>query len=483
MRVRTGVVALSGVVALAAALVLPRIDTMAWFGVGTTDEGTTAVAQRLLDAEGETPGEKVVVELVKGAKPAGLKAGKVSATVSDPYGLACLDPMAWASARTRGLTSDEGDARVTALVYPAGGGGAAYQQVAEAARTCGQGAQENGYGVEGLDWVKGTSAVRVIRRGDVLAVVSVSPVKLMPDEEWTTGVDDRMTALVAVGCLDPEAPAADALRNPFIDAETFTGRTVPEEVPFPEVELTRAEDVATDPVVPLDQTPPALPEAVERPAPLDPAPTSLPDLPAEVARPEAPVAPKSPDLEGSVDRAIADPDGPGCGWAYTGQAAPEFNEATAERSHERAVTAERKRLVEAAVAFEQAKVNFYRAWSEHLVAAAEYKTYAAEVSTVLSQWQVVVDERAAFVTAFEEYRASVRANEQFLERQAEARTSYETANQRCVELSPLELLLSDSGCPAERPAILDETAPPVLPRPVASAEAQLPADWEPPASE
>ena len=483
MRVRTGIVAGSGVLAAVAALVLPHVDTMAWFGVGDSEETTTELAQRLLDAEGETPGEKVVVELARWAKPPQLKAGKVSATVSDPFGLACLDPMAWSSARSRSLGSEAGDARFTAVVYPAGGGGAAFQQVAEAARACGQQAQENGFGVQGLDWVKGSSAVRVIRRGDVLAVVSSSPAKLLPGEEWTTGLDDRMADLVGLECLVTDAPAADALRNPFIDAETFTGRTVSDQVPFPTVDLTRAEDVATDPVVPLDQTPPPLPTEVERPEPLDPAPTALPDLPAEVARPEAPTPPSEPNLDGTVARSIADPEGPGCGWSYTGQAAPEFDAGAAERAHEQAVKAERERLVDEAVAFEQAKVNFYRAWSEHLSAVAAYEAYVTELSTVLAQWQEVAEARATFVAAFEEYRASVRANEEFQARQTQARATYEAAVQRCLELSPLELLLPDSGCPVERPAILDEAAPTVLPRPVASPQAQLPAAWEPPAPE
>lgn len=469
----------SGVIALVGSLVLQRTDTMAWFDLD--DEATSAAGSglRMLEAEGETPAERVVTELAGWAKPSGWKVGKPKGAVPDSFGLPCLDgPVAWHAARARTLSGDGGEGQVAVIAYPAGGGGAAFAQVREAAGRCAEDVTESGFGTESGAYRRGKTAVQVVRRGDVLAVVSASPADRMPDEGWLTELDDRLARLLGDSCIAVDAPAGDAQRNPFIDPEAFTGNVVMDPVPFPAVDLTRAEDVATDPVVPLDVTPPAVPDAGERPAPLDPPAPDLPDLPLEVALPQAPQPPQAPNLDGRSARAVADPDGPGCGWEFTSQAAPTFDEATATRAAEKARKAEVDRLVNDAAAFEQGKVNFYRAWSEHLTALTGYQTYATELAAVRTQWEVVIDARAEFVEAFERYRASQKRYDEYVVKRDAAQTEYDANLLRC--LNPLEWA-DGQTCPAQQPAILTATPPTVEPRPTPSALAQLPEGWEPPA--
>ncbi len=468
-------------VAAIGSLVLANVDTMRWFGIGD-DADAAAPATRVLSAEGETVAEQVVVQLVKESTPEGWKAGKLNASVNDPYSLTCLsERAAWSTARTRAITAEGGEGSVTALAYPAGAGAAAYAEVKAAVAVCAEGAEETGRGVEGMRYRKGAAAVEVVRRGDVVAVVSASPADRMPGEKWLTDLDDRAAALLVDRCLDPTAPAADVHRNPWVDPETFRGNLTTVAVPFPDVEMTTAEEITKDPVVPLDQVAEELAPAPVRPEPLTPAATDLPDLPLEVERPVAPTPPAEPDLDGRAERAVADPSGPGCGWAFTGEAVPAFDTGEAEELHRKAVKKERERLVDDAVAFEQAKVNHYRAWVEYERAASAYRGYVDEMTLVLAQWQVVIDARAEFVAEFELYRTSKQAYDDFVAEQQEARTAYEAAVEACRVQVPSPDGEPSADCPAEVPEILLQSAPEVLPRPVPSALAQLPEGWEPPA--
>lgn len=481
VRIRTGIIAASGVVAVVGALIVSQIDTMRWFGIGQAETAGADSGLRMLEVEGESPAERVATELIGWAKPEGWKAAKTQAEVGDPFGLTCLDgAVAWATARTRLLSDGGAEGQVFVAAYPAGGGGLAFQQASTAASSCATDSKETEFGVESFSYAKGGASVQVIRRGDVLAVVASTPGDRLPGEGWLTALDDRLVALLGDSCRTVDAAADESRRNPFIDPEAFAGNVVLDPVPFPDVDLTRADDVATDPVVALDAVPPTVPDAGERPAPLDPAPIDLPELPAEVQRPEAPVPPKEPDLDGRAQRAVADPDGPGCGWDFTGQAAPKFDEAVASRQAEKAVKAERTRLVDDAVAFEQGKVNFYRAWAEHLTAVQTYSTYVTELGAAREKWQVVIDARSAFVAEFEKYRASLAAVEKFTTDRAAAQKAFEENQLACLD--PFISFTDPSvTCPAPRPAILEQSAPTPLPRPVATPEAQLPADWEPPA--
>lgn len=471
----------SVVVAAVGSLALANVNTMAWFGL---DEGADAAppATTVLDAEGETLAEQVVVQLVRESDPSGWKAGKVNATVNDPFSLTCLgERVAWASARTRTLSSDGGQGAVTALAYPAGAGATAHAQIVAAATVCGEGHEENGLGVEGVGYRRGAAAVQVFRRGDVVVVVSASPAERMPDEEWLTDLDDRTAALLADRCLDLTSSPQDIGRNPWVDPESFTGRLTPVDVAVPDVEVTTAEEVTTDPVVPLDVIAPALPEVPARPEPLVPEATDLPPLPLEVERPTAPVPPAEPDLNGRAQLAIPDPEGPGCGWEFTGEAVPEFDAKEAETRHERAVTKEQQRLVDERVEFERGKVAFYRAWAEHERAATAYQSYVDEMTLVVAQWQVVIDARAEYVAEFEKYRRSRDAYDAFVAEQQEARETYDAQVEDCLELGGAFDGEVDTSCPPQIPAILSQTPPQLLPKPVPSALAQLPTGWEPPA--
>lgn len=481
MRIRTQVILASGVVAVVGGLVLSQVDTARWVGADPVASDDAGSGLRVLDASGESAAEQVVVQLVERSKPEGLKAGKVSAQVAEPYGLSCLDgPVAWTAARTRTLGGDTG--AVTAAAYPAGAGGAAFAQVLQAAGGCADESEQPEYGTEALSYRKGESRVVVVRRGDVLATVSTAPADAMPDDAWLTGLDDRLAGLLKGVCLDDSASAEAVARNPYVDPEAFRGNVVAVPVEFPDVVISRAEDVSTDPAVPLDQAPLPVTPAVDRPEPLDPVAPDLEELPEEVPLPEAPTAPEEPDLAGSAPRAVADPDGPGCGWEFTGETAPAYDAEAAQGAHETAVRAEKERLVEDSVAFENGKVAYYRAWVEYRKAVETYATYATELASVRQSWEVVTTARAAFVEEFETYRRSVEAAEEWQAEREEAQTAYDAAVAACAARPPLEWLDPANGCPAPRPAILDEVAPEVLPRPVPAPEAQLPDGWEPPAA-
>jgi hypothetical protein len=440
-----------------------------------------------------TPAQVAITAMVtRPPAPGWSSAGTVTWTAATPFDEECGRPgdLDAVLAAARAYTVGKDQVLVSVAAYSAGQGAPALASWSGALATCSQSGRVGRVRVDGpggsgvAAWLRGAAgspeaAMLMWRRGDVLALVAVptaSPARLA---ERAAVVDTALLAALAGRCADTSSTRADAVRSPWVSRSEFTGLTEP---------LTVAVEPSPVPTPPPDVVPvPDSWKATPLPSvsmPVRPAEPVWPvDLPPPVASPSVPSRPDPAPVSTAVAARVADPVGPGCGWAFTGQVAPVYDEAT-----EAALTAQRAAQAEAELATLQAQwqnevVTFWRDVPAYEAQAALFAAYADSVESVASAWDSITRQRERYAAAVEDYNAAVAAREQFFAAQALARSEYEAAVAQCGATptplptttpppvdptalptpTPTETLVP--GCPPEVPEILYELPPELPPLP------------------
>ena len=155
-------------------------------------------------------------------------------------------------------------------------------------------------------------------------------------------------------------------------------------------------------------------------------------LPSPVPAPTAPAIPDYPALTTTAPVQVLDGQGPGCGWAFTGQPVPNFDAAAA--ASKAAVDAEKAAdTLGRNVAAYSAGVGAYQAaYTRYLADVRAFQTYAQAVDTVAAAWKVIRLDQAEYREAMVLYTAALTARDLFLARQTAARTAYTTAVALCA---------------------------------------------------
>lgn len=478
---------------------------------------------------GPSPAENVVDAVMSTSLPVftGWDEAKQTNTIgalSLGFGCDPKDGLSPAVATTRGWVTADGTESVTlsARAYSAGAGAVAIDGLNAAALACDDAWVEtpavSGLGVESTQITSEHAATLTWRRGDVLMVAQVTSNGSAGNPgayaEALHRLDDVLDDALTTTCLDQGSESDDSTRSPYINRSAYTGQHVTEDVLRPAPTRPSAEErigsdpdlstVLDDPVIASGTAPSAVTPVGDLPAVPNPLPTAGPlSLPVPVAYPVVPSRPAEPADTRQVTRSVADTTGPGCGWAFTGQAAPQFDATAAEAAYAKKVTAAQEVLGRAWSRWQNAKVAFYAAYADYLVAASRYDTYAAEVARVRAAWQVIAYARAAFYTEHANWQAAVDARNAWLADRAAARADYLADQQECRHqtqnpppsvptaapttaptptstptVAPTSGPTSGPGttlvCPPVRPSILDEPTPTVPVSPTPRPEAQLP---------
>jgi hypothetical protein len=499
-RTRRSVLAGTLVVATGAALAAMTVGAIAATGVGLMPRdqaqpapAPTPAAPVERAALTSTPAQVAITQLLAGKPaPTWSPAGTVTWTAATPFDEECGRPndLDAALAAARAYTVGKEQVLVSVAAYSAGQGPLALAGWTATLGDCSSSGRVGRVRVEGpggsgvLAWLRGApgtpqAAMLMWRRGDVLAIVAVPT--SAPDRlaERAAVVDTALLGVLVGRCADTSSTRADAVRSPWVSRLEFTGRTEP---------LTVAIDPSPVPVPPPDVVP--VPDSWE-PSPL---PTvSIParptdqlwpaELPLPVASPAAPRLPDPAPASTAVPSRVDDPTGPGCGWAFTGQVPPRYDEAA-----EQALTAARAAQAEADLATLQAQwqsdlVTFWRDVPAYEAQAALFAEYADGVAAVASAWDTITRQRERYAAAVEDYNDAVAAREQFFAAQAIARSQYEQAVALCGTAptplpsptptpDPTATALptptptpTAPGCPPEVPPILFEQPPELPPLP------------------
>lgn len=488
------------------------------FGMNPFSTGTVSAAESTVNvtAEGatetvvvlpqETPASRLLASFARSRTGSWAPTAAAQTGTDGPLATLCpthndLSPVASQRATFTNSTSGQ-SATATIQVYGAGLAAQAFAEERASALSCDM---ENGSVYPATSPETGASSFavtvypsggtpyRVIgwQAGD--AIVYVSAGQSVSVDDLVSNLGQSVTSNLASTCRQVDYSAGEHVRNPW--APGYLGYVVSEDLSVP----TNGALQASVKPIPADLEVPQIQEVRLPAQPASPIwPETLPDpvkFPKPLVNPGA-VMPTS----GTVQRVIADPIGPGCGWAFTGLAAPNFNDAKANSDFEQAKTAKESEILASQDKWAQDVAAFWSRYDKYVVEASAYQTYAEEVAVVAEAWQAIQDERDAYRQALADYRKAVEERKTFLADQRSARSEYDTEVAWCAAnptvpvdtstptaspspsytigpdgvtpmlVTPTPTPTPTQVCPPTRPAILDQIAPAIPLRPTPPAD-------------
>lgn len=405
--------------------------------------------------------------------------------------------------------------QVTVLAYTAGIGAEAAERQAANAYLCA--GPETGLSLWGIDGpgrdarhaVTSRGGIRAsvvsFRRGDVMVYVTGNPTA--PLQDLAAAFDGALTGRLKNVCVNQDSTTGDAARTPWSAAgyRPYTEEAKVSIPPVPLPDTTPAPTASPSPTASVTATPsprptvervplpgPDLVERVAEPKDQPPFPVA-PAMPEPVARPEAPEAPPAEAVTEKVLQVPAeDAAGPGCGWAFTGMKPLPFDAVATEAARSTLLEKARTGLESGAKTWQSSILAYWSSYARYRKAAEAYNAYADRVDEVNRAWTVTEKAWEQYDEAVADRSRLLQERDAFRARQDKARKAYEAAAKRCDDApapapspsaspaptsspspeptaSPSPAPTPLAGCPVERPAILDESAPAVPPAPTKPA--------------
>ncbi|XKH58652.1 hypothetical protein LG293_16505 (plasmid) [Citricoccus nitrophenolicus] len=423
--------------------------------VSSAAPAALTVPQQLL----ESPGT--------GVDPDGSVMG--SATTPWPMGCATEDsPMPLASL-SRGMNTEAGRVQVTVQSFAPGAGAQAFADQADAAPSCKGGAGFSWQGEAGTEqavWsgkANGTS----FRSGDVIVHVAGAG----PRAAATT-LSDTLDSLLGAVCTDLDSDAADYARNPLS--------------PDPGPWMVQTTAVIDDPGLPqlpvgVDYRPTSIP-AVGLVNAEDVTPKESPSWPVWPLMPEAvekPSVPQAPEAEPVLSKKVEvereDLSGPGCGWAWTGQAGSTFDAGAVQLTNLGTNLAAMGELGAAAKSWQDSVAAYWKGVSEYSAKVIPWNDYVAEVQQVNAAWQVIEDGWARYRDELESWEENERQIEQFNASRDSAQELWQQNLRQCLTDNGQPVLDTPEDVAAEASLITREAvaiipAAQLTPSPTPTAE-------------
>lgn len=308
--------------------------------------------------------------------------------------------------RSYATSTSQGDtgASVQIVAYSAGLGAKAVEEIKSrvtACKTTRMSAEDLGYATqsftfddEGGEGADGRTLVA--RVGDIVAFIALRGVDLDIANKWGNDWYSQWAGVLTTDiCAEQTSTIEDVKRSP-ISGEYSQGWLHRENV---ELDAARkdAADIAGRVLVRTknekaiaagEPSIDVIPEKALDGAALN----SLPNVPAEVsftlstkpADPVAPTFPEAPITASTAVSRVSDPIGPGCGWAFTGQSAPEFEDKEAEKAAQKARIAAAGELIKARSAWWVARYDYAVAYAKYMKEVDAWNAWVAEGSKAIA---------------------------------------------------------------------------------------------------
>lgn len=346
-----------------------------------------------------------------------------------------------------------------------------------------------------------TSQTTVFRRGDIIGFVLVDGGASAAPSRVVDGI---LVTAMGGQCVNENSTTDDAKRTLW-SGETFTGLLIEKDASIEAWKLPSPPTSASYKPTPL---PASVDQVIAVTMPDVPDYPVWPKLPEEKKTPELPKSPESthPTSKTVLNR-ISDDKGPGCGWTFTGTVAPTFNESEVKTSNDSIINAAQQELESGADAWSKSVLTYWESIDAYTKSLEEYETFRTEVIKVDEAWNPIHDQWKTYYTNLANYENEVKAREAFIARQSGAQRSYDAAVAACnvpeptptprptqsnsptptptptapkptpvptttptapvvgstaaPEMDRMTLVapMVRAGCPADRPAILDEKVP------------------------
>lgn len=352
-------------------------------------------------------------------------------------------------------------ATVLAYAYGAGAGKTAVEKLKEQASSCKGGSagitssqvpQSGANGGFTAYYSSGGNRinVNVWALGDVVLTVasnSSSTLSALSNE-----YDSYARGLLSPLCLSLKDSTSDVTRNPYVSGDAYTGwnkgrvvnlnrnipglnpgyisldepikgkgyalGNVPGEKAVPMVTHIPAETLSYEkvsvPEPPLEPYPRILPKAVDEPK-------------------DKPKAIKVPEVSTTVAERVKDAQGPGCGWAFTGQSAPLFDDTKEKKAADDREAQAQSKLQGDQTSYYGDVADYVLAYEDYARSVYLYEDYSKKVDKVRDQWQDITDKRDAYRRKLDQYYQDIKDRKSFASRQKEAQKQYDKDKAVCED--------------------------------------------------
>ena len=314
-----------------------------------------------------------------------------------------------------------GNTETRVLLYGAGQASADFDKYTEIIDTCA--------GVEKIDEEFGRTALFnngfIITMGDTIVNV-ITDNNSQRDSLYDFYYNEILNTLKASSCLALDVSANDSTRSFFYDSEKYQGlketTVVEAQVDtnnIPTVSSLRIDEIAMSGI--------NMPES--------PLPQDFPSLPTEkVTKPELPQEIENrDDFTSDAVYNIADMNGPGCGWAWSGQKPPIYNNTELEINKNSTIVTEQNRIDEEAQQYVDQKNNWAFNTALIMPSINEWNEYVYDVNTVHEKWNWLNLEREKLYDPWHEYVEEYNDWESFDQRKSDALSKYNEDLQKCMD--------------------------------------------------
>ena len=385
-----------------------------------------------------------------------------------PNPLSCVKPAPALSSSQLYDIPRLGSAQVTLTSYGAGIGADAFNRIVNKVDSCKKnislltvGQSDIGVDTHRFRAYRLDSNVTIVmwRHGDVLAYVATESKNAKNATAIARSINKVLVSNLTA-CLDTESVVRDAKRNAYYAGKHFTGNletytAVTERLEAPE--LTEQQVVAN--VTKTNRG-----EELTLPEVLRPIlPTThpvWPELPVALSPPTFPDVPDVQELSKTTSIRIADPIGPGCGWAFMSNSVAPFDASQVTALNDARVLKTQIALDADGVRWQKEISAYWTAYANYVTKGTKYQAYAKSVRSVVTAWNAIAVEWQTFYTAHANWQVVEDERLEFLADQQDAADEYNAKITTCDDLyasdNPDDNLEYDATCPPERPEILDE---------------------------
>lgn len=243
----------------------------------------------------------------------------------------------------------------------------------------------------------------MITRGDVIVRVTVNDSsKIQSLKSWYLNSINSM--LTSSGCKALDETVNDAKRSYYYDQKAYTGLFAFETVSVDDhiIKASAPQDlidggmnvsnVFTSPVNSEEYVPESpLPQGMQSTLPSEPQLTALSSEPAE------------PSRRSIASYQTQDPDGPGCGWSWTGQVAPKYDANVLKRNRAASIKTVKAGLSRSISDYNSAIIK----WSAQSIIVMSGQTqwdqYTNKVNAIYTSWNDLKTKRKQFKPTWVQY--------------------------------------------------------------------------------
>lgn len=316
---------------------------------------------------------------------------------------------------------NSGQTQTRILLYGAGQASADFDKYAKTLQECAN--------AEIIDEEFGKSAVFdngfIITMGDAIVNVVASDNE-QRDELKNFYYGQMVKTLKETSCLDLDVAGNDATRSFYYNAEKYDGyketTVVETQVDF--------RNVPTVPALNIDEI--NNPEATQPELPL---PQDFPSLPEkEVSKPELPKTVEDKDsFSADAVYNIADTNGPGCGWAWSSQKQPVYDETELAVEKNTTIVDKQNDVDEAAQTYVNQKKDWAMKTVQVMPTVNNWNQYAKDVNTVHDKWIWLNSERDKLYDPWHQYVEEHNGWETFDKRKSDALNTYNDNLEICMD--------------------------------------------------